>query len=59
MVSGGKDSALTLHELREAGEDFDCLLLNPPPSANEVAAIAGCAQPITVRRTLWTRFCWN
>ena len=52
MVSGGKDSALTLHELREAGEDFDCLLLNPPPSANEVVAIAGCAQPITVRRTL-------
>jgi hypothetical protein len=52
MVSGGKDSALSLHELREAGEDFGCLLLNPPPSAIEVAAITGCAQPITVRRTL-------
>ncbi len=23
MVSGGKDSALTLHEMRKAGEDFD------------------------------------
>ena len=52
MVSGGKDSALTLHELRAAGEDFDCLLLNPLPPAIEVAAIAGCARPITVRRTL-------
>lgn len=52
MVSGGKDSALTLHELRRMGEDFGCLLLNPPPSAIEVAAIAGCARPITVRRTL-------
>jgi hypothetical protein len=52
MVSGGKDSALTLHELRAAGEGFDCLLLNPPPCATEVAAIGGCAQPIVVRRTL-------
>jgi UDP-N-acetyl-alpha-D-muramoyl-L-alanyl-L-glutamate epimerase len=52
MVSGGKDSAFTVHELRAAGEDFNCLLLNPPPSAVEVAAIAGCTAPITVRRTL-------
>ncbi len=52
MVSGGKDSALTLHELRAAGEQFNCLLLNPPPSAIEVAAIGGCAQPIVVRRAL-------
>ncbi len=52
MVSGGKDSALTVHEMRAAGEDFNCLMLNPPPSAVEVAAIAGCTAPITVRRTL-------
>jgi hypothetical protein len=52
MVSGGKDSALALHELREAGEQFNCLVLNPPPSAMEVAAIAGCTDPIMVRRTL-------
>jgi hypothetical protein len=55
MVSGGKDSAFTLHELCAAGEDFNCLLLNPPPSAVEVAAIAGCKAPITVRRTLDAR----
>ncbi len=55
MVSGGKDSAFTVHELRAAGEDFNCLLLNPPPSAVEVAAIAGCTAPITVRRTLDAR----
>ena len=53
MVSGGKDSALTLRrELGAAGEDLDCLLLNPPPSAIDVAMIAGCTSPITVRRTL-------
>lgn len=55
MVSGGKDSAFTVHELRAAGEDFNCLLLNPPPSAVQVAAIAGCTAPITVRRTLDAR----
>ena len=52
LLSGGKDSALTVHAMREAGEDFNCLLLNPPPSASAVAAIAGCAAPLTVRRTL-------
>ncbi len=52
MVSGGKDSALTLHELRAAGEEFNCLLLNPLPAALEVAAIAGCSRPLVVRRTL-------
>jgi hypothetical protein len=52
LVSGGKDSALALHALREAGEEFNCLLLNPPPSAMVVAAIAGCTGPIIVRRTL-------
>ena len=55
MVSGGKDSAFTVHELRAAGEEFNCLLLNPPPSAAQVAAIAGCTAPITVRRTLDAR----
>ncbi len=52
LVSGGKDSALTLHAMREAGEEFNCLMLNPPPSAAEAAAIAGCTAPIIVRRTL-------
>jgi UDP-N-acetyl-alpha-D-muramoyl-L-alanyl-L-glutamate epimerase len=52
MVSGGKDSALTLHHLRNAGEDFDCLMLNPLPAAFAVAAIGGCTRPIVVRRTL-------
>jgi hypothetical protein len=52
MVSGGKDSALALHELRAAGEQFDCLLLNPLPPAIEVAALGGCSRPLIVRRTL-------
>ncbi len=52
MVSGGKDSALTLHELRRIGEEFDCLLLNPQSSAIAVAAVAGATSPIIVRRRL-------
>src|SRR5262249_6836243 len=38
--------------LSKAGENFDCLLLNPLPSAFNVAATAGCAPPLVVRRTL-------
>ncbi len=52
MLSGGKDSALTLHELHKAGEDFNCVMLNPLPAASGVAAIGGCSHPIVVRRTL-------
>ena len=52
LTSGGKDSAVTLELLREAGQRFDCLLLNPTEAAMAVARQAGCADPILVRRTM-------
>jgi len=52
LVSGGKDSVVTLELLREAGRAFDCLLLNPTPAALAIAKQAGCERPIIVRRTI-------
>lgn len=52
LVSGGKDSALTVKYLRERGKEFNCLFLNPTLAAKAVAARGGCFAPITVRRTL-------
>lgn len=52
LVSGGKDSAFTLQFLREAGQGFTCLLLNPTRAALAIADEVGCEKPIIVRRTL-------
>lgn len=52
LTSGGKDSVVTLELLREAGEPFDCLLLNPTDAAMAVARQAGCAEPILLKRTI-------
>jgi hypothetical protein len=52
LVSGGKDSVVTLELLREAGRPFDCLLLNPTPAALAIAKQAGCEKPIIVHRTI-------
>ena len=52
LTSGGKDSVVALELLREAGREFDCLLLNPAEAARAVAGRAGCGRPVVVRRTL-------
>ena len=52
LSSGGKDSALTLQVLREAGTDFNCLMLNPLPAAAALVSEAGRHSPIIVRRTI-------
>ena len=52
LVSGGKDSVVTLETLRAAGRSFDCVLLNPTQAALDIAKQAGCEQPIIVRRTI-------
>ena len=52
LTSGGKDSAVTLELLREAGREFDCLLLNPAEAARAVVRQAGCGRAVVVRRTL-------
>ena len=52
LASGGKDSALTLQLLREAGADFNCLMLNPLPAALALVKEAGCDSPIIVKRAI-------
>jgi hypothetical protein len=52
LVSGGKDSALTLEHLRERGHGVRALFLNPAPAARDVARVAGCERHVEVHRTL-------
>ena len=52
LASGGKDSALTLELIREAGVEFNCLMLNPLPAASALVAEAGCQSPVIVKRTI-------
>ena len=52
MASGGKDSALTLQLVQEAGLEFNCLMLNPLPAASALIAKAGCRSPVIVTRTI-------
>ncbi len=52
LMSGGKDSALSVQLLRESGKEFHCLLLNPTPAAEGITAQAGDRTPIIVKRTI-------
>jgi hypothetical protein len=52
LASGGKDTALTLQLMKEAGTEFNCLMLNPLPAAEALVAQSGCKSPIIVRRTI-------
>ena len=52
LTSGGKDSVVTLEFLREAGKEFDCLLLNPSDAALGIARKAGCSAARVVRRAI-------
>ncbi len=52
LVSGGKDSVVVLETLRQGSKVFSCLMLNPTPSATRATAIAGCLEPITVKRSI-------
>jgi len=52
LMSGGKDSALSVQLLREVGKEFHCLLLNPTPAAQAITAQTGDQAPIIVQRTI-------
>ncbi|MBI3802121.1 MAG: hypothetical protein HY268_34765 [Deltaproteobacteria bacterium] len=52
LMSGGKDSALSVQLLRELEREFHCLLLNPTPAAEAITAQVGDRMPIIVRRTI-------
>ncbi len=52
LLSGGKDSALSVQMLRDGRRSFNALLLNPAPAARALAARAGCPAPIIVSRAI-------
>src|SRR5262249_41462795 len=52
LMSGGKDSALSVQLLRELGREFHCLLLNPTPAAEAITARVEDRAQIIVRRTI-------
>ena len=52
LLSGGKDSSLAAEILKEAGDDYRCLLLNPTEAAWAVGRAAGCLSPVIIRRTI-------
>ncbi len=52
LLSGGKDSALSVQLLREGRRPFNAILLNPAPAARTLAARAACSAPIIVSRDI-------
>jgi UDP-N-acetyl-alpha-D-muramoyl-L-alanyl-L-glutamate epimerase len=51
LLSGGRDSALALRLLREAGADFDCLVVNDQPGAARLLERYR-ARPVWVKREI-------
>lgn len=49
-IGGGKDSIVTLETLKSKGKKYNCLLLNPTKASLRVVKIAGCKNPIIVKR---------
>jgi UDP-N-acetyl-alpha-D-muramoyl-L-alanyl-L-glutamate epimerase len=51
-IGGGRDSALAAGVLRDSGQPFACMMLNPSPAAQSIAAKVSTEAPIVVRRTI-------
>jgi hypothetical protein len=51
-IGGGKDSVVTLEILKKAEKHIQCFSLNPTEAALKIMRIAGCENPIIVRRTI-------
>ncbi len=52
LVSGGKDSVVTLEFLKEAGQPVSCLLLNPQRAAREIIGLFKPSSTIIVNREI-------
>lgn len=51
-VGGGKDSAVTLEILKRVKKNINCFSLNPTGAAQKIMKIAGCKNPIIVKRKI-------
>src|SRR5205823_10634449 len=53
-IGGGRDSALAAGLLRDSGEPFTCMMLNPSSAARNIAADVSPADPVIIRRSICT-----
>jgi hypothetical protein len=51
-IGGGKDSALTLELLKRSNKNIRCFSLNPTNAALKIIKIAGCKNPVVVKRKI-------
>jgi len=51
-IGGGKDSIVTLELLKQNKIDVQCFSLNPTDAARKIMEIAGCKNPIIIRREI-------
>jgi len=51
-VGGGKDSVVTLEILKKTKKELSSFSLNPTRAAQKIMAVAGCKNPIIVRRKI-------
>ena len=51
-IGGGRDSALAGALLRESGQAFTCMMLNPSAAAREIASRVTPADPVVIRRAI-------
>ena len=51
-IGGGRDSALAAGLLRNSGQAFACMMLNPSAAALKIAAQAAPSAPVIIRRSI-------
>src|SRR4030095_15909217 len=51
-IGGGRDSALAAGLLRDSGQPFACMMLNPSKAAEGIASKVTNVPPIIIRRTI-------
>ena len=51
-IGGGRDSALAAGLLRDSGQAFTCMMLNPSSAARRIAAQVTPSQPVIIKRSI-------
>jgi UDP-N-acetyl-alpha-D-muramoyl-L-alanyl-L-glutamate epimerase len=51
-IGGGRDSALAAGLLRDSGQPFTCMMLNPSAAARKIASLVTRADPVIIRRAI-------
>src|ERR1051326_396516 len=51
-IGGGRDSALAAGLMKQASQEFTCMMLNPSSAAQQIARQVTSSDPVIVRRTI-------